>query len=51
MAEDKNKSLVKNHGKASAPARHVSSTACLFHRHVLIVVVLYAHIKQMIISY
>lgn len=51
MAKGKNKSLVKNRGKASATAHHVSSTACLFHRHVLMVVVLYVHIKQIPISY
>lgn len=45
MAKQKNKSLVKIHGKASGRAHHVSSTACLFHRHVLMLVVLYVHVK------
>lgn len=45
MAKGANKPLVKNGGKASATAHHMSSTACLFHRHRLMVVVLYVHIK------
>lgn len=45
MAKGAKKPLAKNRGKASATAHRVSSTACLFHRHRLMVVVLYVHIK------